>query len=559
MTFRLCFSSLTSLANPPSISSSSSSTRVHPNSISFKLPSRFRSRSADRRRSYQIAATLTVDSQTSGEKNLDTDRPRVLLEVKDLTAIVAESRQEILRGVNLTINEGEVLVGHPDYEVTGGTVSFKGEDLLNMEPETRSHAGLFMSFQTPVEIPGVSNMDFLLMACNARREKRGEPTLSPIEFFGFLSPKLAAVNMNPRFLDRNVNEGFSGGEKKRNEILQLAEILGIKYFLCVSSENLLAKCCPAQENSEKQRKSGEKLRENPFAFKISLPKIFPGPRRLRFARSVPPAARGSVASRHGLVQEIHEIYKCFLSNWYHSTSIEGERMAGRKVKVLEGELGQLKADFEPTTCRPPYPLSPLAGSLHCRHPAVGRCRRPWPADHRPLPLADHRCWLPSITSGRRYPLAATATVHLRLSLDTIDHNWPPPLVLEAELAILDEIDSGLDVDALQDVAKAVNGLLKPHNSILMITHYQRLLDYIKPNYVHIMLNIEVKEKLFCVDTGQREPSGFLCAYSKSTAAAVDRENTGRFSPPEAGAIVRTGDFSLAKQLEKEGYRAISSA
>ncbi|XP_020685539.1 ABC transporter I family member 6, chloroplastic isoform X2 [Dendrobium catenatum] len=285
MTFRLCFSSLTSLANPPSISSSSSSTRVHPNSISFKLPSRFRSRSADRRRSYQIAATLTVDSQTSGEKNLDTDRPRVLLEVKDLTAIVAESRQEILRGVNLTINEGEVhaimgkngsgkstfskvLVGHPDYEVTGGTVSFKGEDLLNMEPETRSHAGLFMSFQTPVEIPGVSNMDFLLMACNARREKRGEPTLSPIE------------------------------------------------------------------------------------------------------------------------------------------------------------------------------------------------------------------------------------------------------VLEAELAILDEIDSGLDVDALQDVAKAVNGLLKPHNSILMITHYQRLLDYIKPNYVHIM---------------------------------------------EAGAIVRTGDFSLAKQLEKEGYRAISSA
>ncbi|XP_020580105.1 ABC transporter I family member 6, chloroplastic isoform X1 [Phalaenopsis equestris] len=325
MTARLCFSSLTPLPNLPSVSSSSSSTKVFPISKSLEIQPRFRFRSADRR-SHRTYATLTVDSQISGEKTMETAPPGILLEVKNLTAIVAESKQEILRGVNLTINEGEVhaimgkngsgkstfskvLVGHPDYEVTGGTVSFKGEDLLKMEPETRSHAGLFMSFQTPVEIPGVSNMDFLLMACNARREKRGEPALSPIEFFGFLSPKLAAVNMNPKFLDRNVNEGFSGGEKKRNEILQLA-------------------------------------------------------------------------------------------------------------------------------------------------------------------------------------------------------------VLEAELAILDEIDSGLDVDALQDVAKAINGLLTPHNSILMITHYQRLLDYIKPNYVHIM---------------------------------------------EAGAIVRTGDSSLAKRLEKEGYRAISAA
>ncbi|XP_020580107.1 ABC transporter I family member 6, chloroplastic isoform X2 [Phalaenopsis equestris] len=284
MTARLCFSSLTPLPNLPSVSSSSSSTKVFPISKSLEIQPRFRFRSADRR-SHRTYATLTVDSQISGEKTMETAPPGILLEVKNLTAIVAESKQEILRGVNLTINEGEVhaimgkngsgkstfskvLVGHPDYEVTGGTVSFKGEDLLKMEPETRSHAGLFMSFQTPVEIPGVSNMDFLLMACNARREKRGEPALSPIE------------------------------------------------------------------------------------------------------------------------------------------------------------------------------------------------------------------------------------------------------VLEAELAILDEIDSGLDVDALQDVAKAINGLLTPHNSILMITHYQRLLDYIKPNYVHIM---------------------------------------------EAGAIVRTGDSSLAKRLEKEGYRAISAA
>nr|ACN39842.1 unknown [Picea sitchensis] len=164
-----------------------------------------------------------------------------------------------------------------------------------------------MSFQSPVEIPGVSNMDFLRMACNARRSTLGLTELGPLEFYGFLSPKLAMLNMDPKFLDRNVNEGFSGGEKKRNEILQLA-------------------------------------------------------------------------------------------------------------------------------------------------------------------------------------------------------------VLEADLAILDEIDSGLDVDALQDVAKAVNGLLTTKNAVLMITHYQRLLDSIKPTYVHIMEN---------------------------------------------GRIVRTGNASLAKQLEEGGYRAIA--
>lgn len=239
--------------------------------------------------------------------------------------MIAETDQEILRGLNLTVNEGEVhalmgkngsgkstfakvLVGHPDYKVTGGKVVFKGENLLEMEPEKRAHAGLFMSFQTPIEIPGVSNMDFMLMSCNARRKALGVPELSPLDFWSFLYPKLEAVNMDPKFLNRNVNEGFSGGEKKRNEILQLA-------------------------------------------------------------------------------------------------------------------------------------------------------------------------------------------------------------VLEADMAILDEIDSGLDVDALQDVAKAVNNLLTPHNSVLMITHYQRLLDFIRPSYVHIMEN---------------------------------------------GSIIKTGDISLASQLEKEGYRSISA-
>eukprot|EP00850_Spirogloea_muscicola_P013129 SM000087S23411 [mRNA] locus=s87:546180:547865:- [translate_table: standard] len=202
----------------------------------------------------------------------------------------------------------QVLVGHPDYEVTGGTALYKGRDLFELEPEERSHAGLFLSFQSPVEVPGVSNTDFLRLAANARRAALGQPELDPLEFYAFLTPKLDELKMDISFLSRNVNEGFSGGEKKRNEILQLA-------------------------------------------------------------------------------------------------------------------------------------------------------------------------------------------------------------VLDADLAILDEIDSGLDIDALRDVAGAVNGLKKPEKAVLMITHYQRLLDYITPNFVHIM---------------------------------------------EGGRIVKTGDKSLARELEAGGYAAIRS-
>ncbi|CAK7325158.1 unnamed protein product [Dovyalis caffra] len=277
------------------------------------------------RRLSPITAALSA-AETTGTTGTDSGKKKPLLEVKDLTAVIAESKQEILKGVNIVVYEGEihaimgkngsgkstfskVLVGHPDYEVTGGSVVFKGENLLDMEPEERSLAGLFMSFQTPVEIPGVNNIDFLNMAYNARRRKLGLPELGPIEFYAYLFPKLELVNMKSDFLNRNVNEGFSGGERKRNEILQLA-------------------------------------------------------------------------------------------------------------------------------------------------------------------------------------------------------------VLGADMAILDEIDSGLDIDALKDVAKAVNGLLTPKNSVLMITHYLRLLEFIAPTCIHIMEN---------------------------------------------GRIVKTGDISLAKTLEKEGYKAISAS
>ncbi|KAM1049102.1 hypothetical protein ACFX2C_028235 [Malus domestica] len=269
--------------------------------------------------SLSSAAETSVFSSRGGEGEKE-----LLLQVEDLTAVIAESKQQILKGVNLSVYQGEVhaimgkngsgkstfakvLAGHPEYQVTGGSVVFKGENLLEMPAEDRSLAGLFMSFQSPVEIPGVTNIDFLNMAYNARRKKVGLPELGPIEFYAYIFPKLDLVNMKTDFLNRNVNEGFSGGEKKRNEILQL-------------------------------------------------------------------------------------------------------------------------------------------------------------------------------------------------------------VVLGAELSILDEIDSGLDVDALRDVAKAVNGHLTPTNSVLMITHYLRLLEFIKPTCIHIM---------------------------------------------EDGKIIKTGDISLAEVLEKEGYKAIS--
>ncbi|XP_058207420.1 ABC transporter I family member 6, chloroplastic [Rhododendron vialii] len=314
-----------SCTTPPSPSPILPFKNSTPNRLLFTSPALCR-RFPPNRLTPRLKAALAVESPAVSGKNSGGNSPEILLEVKDLSAVIAESKQPILKGVNLSVYEGEVhvvmgkngsgkstfakvLVGHPDYVVTGGSIVFKGENVLDMDPEERSLAGLFMSFQSPIEIPGVSNIDFLQMAYNARRRKLGQPELSPIEFYGYISPKLELVNMKVDFLNRNVNEGFSGGERKRNEIFQLA-------------------------------------------------------------------------------------------------------------------------------------------------------------------------------------------------------------VLGADLAILDEIDSGLDVDALRDVAKAVNGILTTKNSVLMITHYHRLLEYIEPTYVHIM---------------------------------------------EGGRIVETGKESVAKRIEKEGYNAIPAA
>jgi Fe-S cluster assembly ATP-binding protein len=247
-----------------------------------------------------------------------------MLEIKDLKSRVAGN--DILQGLSLSVNAGEVhaimgpngsgkstlaqvIAGHEDYEVTGGSVLFKGKDLLELEPEERAREGIFLGFQYPVEIPGVNNAYLLKAALNAKRKHQGLDEIDAFEFLKTAKEKMAALGMDPKFLNRGVNEGFSGGEKKRNEILQMA-------------------------------------------------------------------------------------------------------------------------------------------------------------------------------------------------------------MLEPELAILDETDSGLDIDALKAVALGVNALRSPERAIVLVTHYQRLLDYIEPDFVHVLSN---------------------------------------------GRIVRSGDKSLALELEEKGYDWVREA
>jgi Fe-S cluster assembly ATP-binding protein len=241
-----------------------------------------------------------------------------LLEIKDLQVSINEN--EILKRLNLTVNKGEihaimgpngsgkstfskVLAGHPAYSVISGDIIFKGASILDLESEERAHLGIFLAFQYPIEIPGVSNEDFLRLAYNSKQKFYNKPEVDPLEFLSIVTEKLKLVNMSPMFLSRNVNEGFSGGEKKRNEILQM-------------------------------------------------------------------------------------------------------------------------------------------------------------------------------------------------------------ILLDSELTILDEMDSGLDIDALRVISSGINSFMNPNKSIILITHYQRLLDYINPNYVHVMQN---------------------------------------------GKIIKTGSADLAKELESKGY------
>ena len=160
-----------------------------------------------------------------------------MLEINNLKSRIGDS--EILRGLSLSVKAGEVhaimgpngsgkstlaqvIAGHEDYEVTGGTVTYNGHDLLDLAPEERAREGIFLGFQYPVEIPGVNNAYLLKAAVNAKRKHQGLGEVDAFEFLKLAREKMATLGMDPKFLNRGVNEGFSGGEKKRNEILQMA-------------------------------------------------------------------------------------------------------------------------------------------------------------------------------------------------------------------------------------------------------------------------------------------------------------------------------------------------
>ena len=171
-----------------------------------------------------------------------------MLRIENLFAKVEE--KDILKGLNLTINPGEVhaimgpngagkstlgnvLSGRAGYEVTGGSVEFKGKDLFELEIEERAREGLFLAFQYPVEIPGVSNMEFLKASVDAKRKYHGQSELSAVEFMKLARETSKRVSLDPTFLKRGVNEGFSGGEKKRNEIMQM---MLLEPTLCILDE-----------------------------------------------------------------------------------------------------------------------------------------------------------------------------------------------------------------------------------------------------------------------------------------------------------------------------------
>lgn len=160
-----------------------------------------------------------------------------MLEIRNLHATVGG--KEILKGIDLTIKDGEihalmgtngagkstlsnVIVGNPSYEITEGSITFNGKDLLAMKPEERAREGIFMSFQTPIEIPGVSMTNFMRAAVNARRETQGKEPLKSTDFLKLMREKRKLVEIDQKLMNRSVNEGFSGGEKKRNEIFQMA-------------------------------------------------------------------------------------------------------------------------------------------------------------------------------------------------------------------------------------------------------------------------------------------------------------------------------------------------
>ena len=334
-----------------------------------------------------------------------------LLEIKNLHARIAgPNGREILKGVDLTIKRGEVhaimgkngsgkstlaqvLMGREAYEVTGGTVTYNGKDLLDLSTEERAREGVFLAFQYPVEIPGVSTSYFLKASVNAIRKYKGQPELDAMDFLKLVRSKMELLKMDKSFMNRAVNEGFSGGEKKRNEVFQMAVC---DPTLCLMDET----------------DSGLDI----DALKI----VSDGVNALRRHRGEPEV-----------------------------DAMQFLKLARARMKELSMPEDMLKRGVN-----------------------VG------------------------FSGGEK-----KRNEVLQMAL------------LGPKLAILDETDSGLDIDALKIVSDGVNALRGPNFSALIITHYQRLLDYIVPDRVHVLM---------------------------------------------AGKIVRSGGPELAHELEAQGYAQVAA-
>ena len=385
-----------------------------------------------------------------------------MLNVQDLHATV--DGKEILKGLTLEVPAGEVhaimgpngsgkstlagvLAGRDAYEVTSGEVLFQGKNLLEMPPEERAREGVFLAFQYPVEIPGVNNTYFLRASVNAIRKHRGEPEMDAGAFLKFIKEKAKSVSMDPAFLNRSVNEGFSGGEKKRNEVLQLA-VLEPKLAILDETDSGL----------------------DIDALKI----VAEGVNRMRDPK------RSFVVVTH-----YQRLLDYIVPDFVHVLS--GGRIIKSGGKELALELDPEDRAREGLFLAFQYPVEiPGVNNTYFLRAAYNELRK-----HRGEEEVDAMDFLAIVKEKMK--LLELPDAMLKRSVNEgfsggekkRNENFQMA-VLEPKLAVLDETDSGLDIDALRIVAEGVNKLKRPDNASIVITHYQRLLNYIVPDFVHVL-------------------------------------------------------------------------
>ena len=359
-----------------------------------------------------------------------------MLEVRNLHARIGE--KEILKGVNLVINDGEthaimgpngsgkstlsaVLVGNPLYEVTEGEAWFNGKNLLEMKPEDRAHEGLFLSFQYPVEIPGVSMTNFMKAAINEKRKAQGLDPMNAAEFLKLMREKRKVVELDSKLANRSVNEGFSGGEKKRNEIFQMA-MLEPKLSILDETDSGL----------------------DVDAMRI----VAEGVNKLQT-----PETSCIVITHYDRLLEMKpedRAHEGLFLSFQYPVEIPGVSMTNF-MKAAINEKRKYQG------------LEPLNAAEFLK----------LMREKRKIVELDSKLANRSVNEGfsggekKRNEIFQMA-------------------MLEPKLSILDETDSGLDVDAMRIVAEGVNKLQTPESSCIVITHYDRLLEMIKPQYVHVL-------------------------------------------------------------------------